>query len=71
MGKIVQAQMFGTSRTDAIVKEWLDAKGIDPRDVQAYRISRSGDGASIPTIELTMYYDDSIQAGVSDNGVPS
>lgn len=61
--------MFGTSRTDAIVKEWLDAKGIDLRDVRAYRISRSGDGMSIPTIELTMYYDDNIKTEVSGDGV--
>lgn len=69
MGKIVQSQMFGTSRTDAIVKEWLDAKGIDPRDVEAYRISRSGDGRSIPIIELTMFYNDDIETEVTGDGV--
>lgn len=69
MGKALQS--FGSSRTDQVVKSWLDAKGIDPKDVMAYRITRAGDGQSIPTIELTMIYDDDIETEVPGDGVSS
>jgi hypothetical protein len=41
--------------TDKAVTDWLKAKGIDPNDVTAYRVTRKA--GDLATIELTMIFD--------------
>lgn len=50
--------LFGETRTDQIVKEWMELNGIDLNLVSEYRIVRSVSG--IPQIELVMYFNDGI-----------
>jgi hypothetical protein len=57
---------FGLSPTDALVRSWLEERGIAPEDIVAYRITRGG--RDMPTIELTMIYS---EEAVTDDGVPS
>jgi hypothetical protein len=44
------------TRTDQAVRDWLASKGIDHGQVMGYTIrNKAGD---IPTIELTMHFDE-------------
>lgn len=57
---------LGESRTDAVIKKWLAEKGINPGDVQGYRLIR--EHKSVPIIELIMPYDEP-RAEVAGDGV--
>lgn len=57
---------LGESRTDAVVKQWLAEKGINPGDVQGYRLIRVH--RDVPIIELIMQYDEP-RAEVPNDGI--
>ncbi len=47
---------FGMSAADALVARFLKIKGIDPKDITGYRLSRSVD--NFGTISIDMWFDD-------------
>jgi hypothetical protein len=57
---------FGSSPADAVVKAFLERKGINPRDVSGYVISRNARGVS--AISVTMLFDEEPVAPESDKG---
>lgn len=55
---------FGTSAVDALVKDFLQRKGIEPKDITGYRLTRSLD--DIGTIRIDMIFEDQAAEPESD-----